>query len=119
MTIGTADIVAPVLTTPEIVVFFFTRVAGETSLGSVLRRFVLERNDLRRITFLYVRLARTVARFAASHLSFPTADRGKFGVGRMGVSFEQIFVTVLAGFATDIICGAVACWFDLARLNGL
>jgi hypothetical protein len=37
----------------------------------------------------------------------------------MGVSFELIFVTVLAGFAANVIAVAVCCWFGLARLNGL
>lgn len=119
MTIGTANIVAPVLAASEIVVFFSTRVAGETGLGSFLRRFIFERNHLRRIAFFDVDPAWPVARFATSYLAFPTADRGKFGVGRVRVSFEQILVAVLAGFAADIVSRAVGCWFGLARLNGL
>jgi hypothetical protein len=119
VTVRATNIDAPVLAASEIVVFFFTRVAGEAGLGNFFRRFVLERNHLRRIAFFNVDPAWPMARFAASYLSFPTADRGKFGVRCMGVSFELIFVTVLAGFAANVIAVAVCCWFGLARLNGL
>ena len=119
MTLSATNIVAPVLATTEVVVLLLARVAGKTGLGSFFGRLVLERNDLRRIAFLYVGLAWPMARFAASYLSFPTADRGKFGVRCMGEGFELIFVTVLAGFAADIISGDVGCRFGLARFERL
>ena len=72
--IRTADVVAPVLTTPEIVVLFLARVARETSLGNFFRRFVLERNDLCRIAFFRVSLARAMTGLTPRNLSFPTAD---------------------------------------------
>jgi len=33
--------------------------------------------------------------------------------------FELILVTILARFAADILSAAVACWFGLARFDGL
>ncbi len=80
MTVGTADIVAPMLTTSEIVVFFFAGVAGETGLGSFFGRFTFEGNDLSRIAFLNMGLAWSMARFAAGCLSFPTAGGGQLGM---------------------------------------
>lgn len=119
MTFGTANIVAPVFTAPEIVVFFSTGVAGKASLGDFFRRFVFERNDLRRIAFCSVGLAWTMAGFAASDLTLPTADRGEFGVGSVRVSFELVLVTILAGFAANVVSGAVGYGLGLARLGGL
>lgn len=119
VTIGTANIVAPVLAATEIVVFFFTRVARETGLGNFFGRFILERNNLRRIGFFNVGLAWPVTRFAASYLAFPTADRGQLGVRSVREGFELILVALLTGFAADIVSGAVGCGFGLARFNGL
>ena len=51
MTIGTADVVAPMFTTAKVVVLLSSRMAGQTSFGNLLGRFVLERNDLCGITF--------------------------------------------------------------------
>jgi hypothetical protein len=69
--VGTANVVPPVFAAPEVIVLFFTCMTGETRFRNCLGRFVLERNDLRRITFLYVRLAGTVARFATRNFSLP------------------------------------------------
>ena len=80
VTVGTADIVAPVFPTSEIVVFFFAGMAGETGLGSFFGRFIFEGNDLGRISCLNMGLAWSMARLAASYLSFPTAGRGKLGM---------------------------------------
>lgn len=57
MTIGATNIVAPVFATPKIVVRLSACVTGQTGFGNLLGRFVFERDDLRRITFLYARLA--------------------------------------------------------------
>ena len=73
MAIYTTDVVAPLLTTTEVVVLFSARVAAKTSLRDCLGRFILERDDLCRIAFFRVGLAGTVARLATRHLSFPTA----------------------------------------------
>lgn len=119
VTFSAADIVAPVLATSEIVVFFSARVARETGLGDFFGRFIFERNNLRRIGFFNVGLAWPVARFAASYLAFPTADLGQLGVRSVREGFELILVALLAGFAADVIFGAVGCGFGLARFNGL
>ena len=109
MTIGATDVVAPVLATAEVIALFFARVARKTSLGSLLRRFILERNDLGRIAFGNMVLAGTVTGFATGYLVFPTANFGKLSVRGMGISFELIFVTVLAGVAANIVSVASCC----------
>jgi len=35
----------------------------------------------------------------------------------VGEGFELILVAILAGIATDVIHGAVCCWFGLDSLN--
>jgi hypothetical protein len=45
VTVCAANIIAPVLATTEVVVFFFASVARKTSLRDCLGRFILERND--------------------------------------------------------------------------
>ena len=116
MTIRTTDVIAPVLSTTEVVALFFARVARQTSLGCFLRRFILERNDLGRIAFGNVVLAGTVTGFATGHFVFPTANLGKLSVRGMGIGFELIFVTVFAGVAADVIVRIV---IDRLRLNGV
>ena len=74
MAVSTAYVVAPMFPTPEVVVLFFARMACQAGLRNCLGRFVLEGNDLGWIAFFAVGFARTMARFAASDLSFPTAD---------------------------------------------
>ena len=74
VTVRTADIVAPVLSATKIVVLFLARVTGETSLGDLFRRFILERDSLFRIAFFGVSLAGTVTRFTPGNFSLPTAD---------------------------------------------
>ena len=72
--IGATDIIAPVLSATKIVALFFARVARETSLGDLFRRFILERDNLFRIAFFRVSLAGTVTRFTPGNFSLPTAD---------------------------------------------
>ena len=74
MAIRAADVVAPVLPTPEIVVLFFAGVAGKTGLRRFFRRLALKGNDLGWIAFGKVGLAWAVTCFATRYLSFPTAD---------------------------------------------
>ncbi len=119
VTIGAANIVAPVFAATEVVPLFLAGMAGKTSLSRFFRRFILERNDLGGVAFGDVVLSGTMTGFASGDLALPTANLGKLGMRSVRVSFELIFVTILAGFATDIICRVVACWFDLGRLNGL
>ena len=74
MAIRAADVVAPVLAAPEIVVLFLSRVAGQTRLRRFFRRLALKGNDLGWIAFGKVSLAWSVTCFATRYLSFPTAD---------------------------------------------
>ena len=117
VTVCAANIVAPVLTTPEVVVFFFTGMAGKAGLRGCLRRFILERNDFRRIAFCQMSLAGTMACFATGHFPFPTAYVCELGMRSMREGFELILVAILAGFTADVIPGAVHCWFGLPGLN--
>ena len=55
--------------------------------------------------------------FAARDFALPTADLGKLGVRSMREGFELILVTVFARLAANIVIGAVACWFGLARFD--
>jgi len=103
MAIRTAYVVAPVLATPEVIVLFPARMAGEASFRDGFGRFILERNDLRRIAFFGVSFARPVTRFTTRNFSFPTADLCELGMRSMRKSLELIFVTVLAGIAADVV----------------
>ena len=109
MTVCTANVVAPVFTSTEVIALFFACVAGKTSLGRFLRAFVLERNDLGRIAFGNMILAGTVTGFASRYLVFPTANLGKLSVRGVGIGFELIFVTVFAGVAANIVSVARCC----------
>ena len=102
VTVRAPDIIAPVFTTTEIVVLLFPGVTGKTSLSNRLGRFVLERNDLRRVAVFYVRFAGAVTRLTTSNFSLPTADGGEFSMRRVREGFELIFVAILAGIATHV-----------------
>lgn len=102
VTIGAANIVAPVFAPTKVVALLFARMAGETGFRSFFRRFVLERNNLCRIAFGDVVLAGAMTRFTTRHLVFPTADFGQLSVRCVRVGFELIFVTVFAGVAADV-----------------
>ena len=76
MTIGAADVIAPMLSATKVVVIFFACVTGQTSFRDLFRSFVLEADDFCRIAFFGVRLARTVTSLAPGNFPFPTADLG-------------------------------------------
>jgi hypothetical protein len=119
VTIGAADIVPPMLATPKVVAFFFAGMARETRLRNLFGRFVFERDDLLRVTFFEVGFAWAMTLFAAGNFSFPTANLGKLGMTGVRERFELVLVAILAGFAADILSGAVGCWSSLARLDRL
>lgn len=103
MTVSAADVVAPVFAAPEVITFLFARMAGETCFGGFLGRLVLKRNDLRRVAFFGVGLARSMTCFTAGHFIFPTVDACEACVRSMRKGFELILVTVFAGVAADVI----------------
>jgi hypothetical protein len=117
VTISATDVVAPVFSTPEVIALFSTRMTGQTSLRYFLRCFVFERNYLLWVTLFNVRFSRPMTRFTARNHSFPAAYIRKLGMRRMRKGLELIFVTVLAGFASNVISGTVACRFRLRRLG--
>ena len=80
VTVCAANIVAPVLSTPEIVVLFSTGMASKANLRGCLGRFILERDDLRGIAFRKVCLAGTVTGLATGHFSVPTLQGCELGV---------------------------------------
>lgn len=100
--ISTADIIAPVFATTKVVPLFLAGMAAQAGLGRIFRRFVFERDDLRRIAFGYMIFPWTMTGLAAGDLTLPTADRGKLGMRGVRVRFELILVTVFAGFAADV-----------------
>ena len=119
MTVGTADVVSPVLAAPEVIVLFLSRVTRKTGFGGFLRRLAFERNDLFRITFFDVRLAWSMTRFTASHFVVPTADLRELGVRRVRESLELIFVAIFAGIAADVVVFIVGSRLCLAWLRCL
>ena len=74
MTISAGDIVSPVLTSAEVVVFFLSRVTGQAGLRNLLRAQRLEGDHLLGIALFDVRLTRTMTGFAASNLFLPAAQ---------------------------------------------
>ena len=115
VTIGAADVVAPVLAAAEVVVLFLAGVTSQTGLGDLFGRFVLERDDLFRVAFFAVRLAGGVTRLATRHLILPTANLRELRMRRVRERLELIFVTVLARVAADIAVGVARRDFALRR----
>jgi hypothetical protein len=90
MTIGAADIVAPVFAAPEIIVLFPARMAGETGFRNFFRRFVFEGDDLGGVSLFSVGFAGTVTRLAASYFPFPRLNPGKLRVGSVREGFPGL-----------------------------
>ncbi len=103
MAIDTTDVIAPVFTATEVVVFLSAGVTGETSFRYLLRRLVLEGNNLLGIPFLSVRFAWTMARLAARHLAVPTRKFRQLSMRRMREGLELVFVTVFTCVTADVI----------------
>ena len=72
MTICAADVVTPVLTATEVVVFFLARMTAKAGLRGFFGRFRFEGNNFLRIAFFKVSLAWSMTRLTASYLPFPT-----------------------------------------------
>lgn len=107
MTVGAADIVAPVLATTEVVVFIFASVAGQACLGDRLRRLVRKGEDLRFIALLNVCFTRAMTLLAASHFALPGPESRELGMRGMREVLELIFVAVLARIAADVVIADV------------
>src|SRR5436190_21335456 len=104
MTVGTADIVTPMLSAAKIVVTFLARMARQTRFRDHFRILSFERNDLGRIGRIFeVRLTRPVTGFASLGLSFPTRQLGQLGMLGVVEFLELVLVTGFTGFAADII----------------
>lgn len=80
MTVSTANIVSPVLTTTEVIALFPSSVTGQACLGDCLRTLVLKRNNLGRVTLFNMRLAGTVTGFATGNVVLPTSNFGELRV---------------------------------------
>lgn len=91
------------LAAPKVVVLFLAGMAAETGLGGFFRRLGLERDDFLWITFLEMSFARTVTLLATGDFSFPTTDGSELCVSSVGKVLELIFVTVLAGFTSNVV----------------
>ena len=117
MTVGTTDVVAPMLAASKVVVFLFAGVAAQARFRDLFRRFIFEGDDLLRITFLTVGFSWTMAGFATRHLLFPAADFDELSVGSVRERFELIFVAILASVATYVVLRFVCCNFALRQLS--
>ena len=117
MTVRTANVVAPVLATPKVVVLFFAGMARKARLGNFFGRLVLKGDDLLRIAFFGVGLARSMTLFTARNFPFPTADRGKLGMRSMREGLELIFMAGLADFTSYVVRCVVAYCFGLRGLD--
>lgn len=73
MAFGATDVVTPMLTPAEVVMFLAPCVTAEACFRYFFLRLVFERNDLRRIGFLHVRSAGTMTRFASRRFVLPAA----------------------------------------------
>ena len=118
VTVGAADIVAPVLAAPVVVVLLAARMARETSVGDLLGRHRFQDANLQvvlldrgwvcarvngRVDHVNVGLAGAVTGLAAHNLALPTFLIRELGVRGVGEVVELIFVTVLTAFAADQI----------------
>jgi hydrogenase maturation factor len=74
MTIYAANVVAPMFTSTEVVMFLLACMASETCFRRFFCRLILEGDDLGWIAFSDVILAWSVTGFTSSHLFFPTSD---------------------------------------------
>src|SRR5205085_3364160 len=141
VTVGAADVVAPVLAAPVVVVLLTPRVACETGFGDLLGRLMLENANLEVLFFdlgrvlpgvnrcvdrINVRLACAVAGLAADYLALPTRFVGELGVGRVREVVELIFVAVATAFRPDVIgrvggwlCGCRRWWCVLFIASGV
>ena len=102
MAIGAPNIVAPMLATPKVVVLLSACMAGQTGIRNFLGRFVFERDDLLRITFLYVSLAGPMTRLTPGDLVFPTAQTAQLAMCRRNKVFELILVAAFAHVGANI-----------------
>src|SRR5688500_1417638 len=78
-------------------------VTAKTRFRNLLRRFVLERNDLGGIAFFNVGPAWAVTRLTARHLVFPAANPCQVSVGSMREILELVLVTSLTSLGPDVI----------------
>lgn len=74
MAFGATDVIAPMLTPAEVVMFLTPGMTSEACFRYFFLRLVFERNDLRWIGFLDVCPAGTMTRFATSRFVLPTSD---------------------------------------------
>ena len=75
MTVGATDVVAPVLTAAEVIMFLFAGVAAQTRFRDLFGRLIFEGDNLLRITFLTVGFAWPMAGLATCYFLFPTRKR--------------------------------------------
>ena len=68
VTVSAADVVAPVLTTTEVVVLFLAGMARQAGLSSFFRRFILKGDDLGGVALFSMSLAGAVTGLTAGDL---------------------------------------------------
>lgn len=119
MAIDATDIVAPVLTAPEVVVLFLAGVTAEARFRSLFWRFVFEGNYLRGIAFLNVGPAGTVTGLTSRHFVLPATNLHELGMRSMREIFKLILMAGLTSLTADVVLRLVVCKFGGADCRGL
>lgn len=100
--IGAADIVAPMIAAPEIIVFLFSRMTAEAGFGNFFPVFIFEGNYVCFQRFFDVFFAGSVTRFAADDFAFPRRKIFEHSVFRAGDIIKLRFMTSRARFRPDV-----------------
>jgi hypothetical protein len=80
MAVSAADVISPMFTATEVVVFFFPGVAGQARFRDLLGSLVLERDDFRRVAFCDVIFAGSMTRLAPGDFVLPAPEIGQLRV---------------------------------------
>jgi hypothetical protein len=104
MAVIAPNVISPVLSSTEIIVILFSRVASKARFRTRFGVHPFERDDLRDITLTFaVGFARAVTRFAPDHLSVPSRQRMKLAVLGPVEDLRLDLMTNGTCFATDVI----------------
>jgi hypothetical protein len=102
VTVGAADVISPMLTATEVIVFLFPSVTGQTGFGDLLRGFVFERDDFCGVAFGDVLFTWSMTRFTSGDLVLPAAETAQFCMRRWNKVLELIFVAISTCFAAHV-----------------
>ena len=92
-----SGVVAPMFAASDVIPFLCARRLRKARLRNFFRRFILERFDFCRVSFLNVTFSWPMTCLTSSYFVFPTIDFGETGVGSMGERLQLVFGADLAG----------------------